>query len=142
MIAQYLGFDSDYIIKEYVQDVSGVMTTQEPDKICKTTLYTLEAKTLIPCKDAIGVEIINLNDVDIKYENKRIIINNKRIICFKKDQTFDFDGELLIADYSDNKITNVIMLNASYLNINGRNVIASNMKQDINQGGLNEIFEC
>lgn len=134
-------FDSDYIIKEYVQDVSGIMTTQEPDKVCKTTLYTLEAKTLTPCKEAIGVEIINLNNVDIRYENNRVIIDNKRIICYKKDQTFDFDGELLMADFLENKITNVIMLNASYLNINGRNVIYSNMKQDIKQGGLNEVFE-
>ncbi len=52
--------------RQYEQDVCAVMTTQEPDKVCRTVLKTLRFETA-PCKNAVICECYAPEDVRITY---------------------------------------------------------------------------
>lgn len=57
--------------KQYEQEVCAVMTTQEPDKVCRTEIHTLRFETA-PCKQAVVVECIAPTNTVVVYANYKV----------------------------------------------------------------------
>ncbi len=64
--------------KQYEQSVTAVMTTQEPDKVCRTEIKTLCFETQSPCKEAVMVECLVPSDMTVSYQDYKICIAGKK----------------------------------------------------------------
>ena len=85
---------SDCVIRsrQYQQEVVSVMTTQEPDKVCKTSIRTLTFETADPVKDQMFIQCFTFDQepVQLQYEEGGLLIGRGgRTYRFgwKEDQT-------------------------------------------------------
>ena len=68
--------DKELQTKQYQQEVVSVMTTQEPDKVCKTSIETLSFESCSMEKEQIFFECFTFEDdpAELKWEDKTLTV--------------------------------------------------------------------
>lgn len=64
--------------KQYDQTVIGVMTTQEPDKVCRSDIKSLYFETEQACKEAVMFECFVPKNINVVYEQNKVTIEGKK----------------------------------------------------------------
>ncbi len=64
--------------RQYEQTVTAVMTTQEPDKMCRADIKTLRHDTATPCKEAVVFECIVPETARVEYEAHKLTIHAQK----------------------------------------------------------------
>lgn len=86
-------FFSDHEIcsDQYTQEVVSVMTTQEPDKVCKVSINTLAFQSASPVKKQMFVECFTFDEIhtEISYEGNELFIR-----CREKEYRLTFGDEM------------------------------------------------
>ena len=83
---------SDHEIKfdQYSQEVVSIMTSQEPDKVCRTSLRTLACETAAPTREQVFVQCFTFEaePVQLQYEERVLIVTGKtKSYRFEWDET-------------------------------------------------------
>lgn len=129
-------FAKDIAHTQFNHEVSSVMTTQEPDKKCVTKMECVSYYNANKVKEYRQIEVIDLNDIDVKYNDNILNVDDK-IILFSNQMNFEFDGDYLILDKAGNEI---ILVNGTIAKYKNKEVIKEREK-GCYTGELNEIFE-
>ncbi|MFT4106799.1 MAG: DUF4962 domain-containing protein [Lacrimispora sp.] len=83
--------DCEIRAEQYTQEVVSVMTTQEPDKVCKASINTLAFQSAVPVKEQRFIECFTFDEVhtEIIYEGNELFIK-----CREKEYRLTFGDEM------------------------------------------------
>lgn len=70
--------DVEITEKQYDQDVVGVMTTQEPDKVCRVEIKSLYFETKQACKKAVMFECFVPANIKVVQDHHKVTIHAKK----------------------------------------------------------------
>ncbi|MFI3206827.1 MAG: hypothetical protein R3Y33_06235, partial [Clostridia bacterium] len=78
--------------KQYEQNISAVMTTQEPDKKCTTLIKTLKSETKEKCKSSLVFEVYAQKGTKIEYQPHKIVVYGKKKYTIIAKEAFNRYG--------------------------------------------------
>ncbi|MFI3227697.1 MAG: DUF4962 domain-containing protein [Clostridia bacterium] len=99
--ACYIATSADAVTRESKeQKIVAVMTTQEPDKVCKVDICTQLTSSAKPIKEQVMVEVIAFSEsATISYEGDVVKVctkdNTYEIALSKEDAKFSANGEVI-----------------------------------------------
>ena len=103
MYYQVLSFD-ELILKEKQEEITSIMTTQEPDVFTKTTFYRYIFETKKKCKNHVRFEIFSSRNKPCTLKEGEIMISQNEKILLKSNDEFSFKGKMLYIKKEKKKI--------------------------------------
>ncbi|MFI3326267.1 MAG: alginate lyase family protein [Clostridia bacterium] len=96
--------------EQYQQTVTAVMTTQEPDKVCKSEIKTLKFETVNKCKEAVFFELFLSSGLEVNYKDYKFTITGKKKYSIITKEAFsryniDSDKNIYIIVEENNETT-------------------------------------
>lgn len=108
---------NDLTHEQFLDEVSSVMTTQEPDKKCIVHLNTLLTENTNPLTVHQQIEVITFNDENVKFENNILYIGDQHRIFFDSNEEISFDGDFAYLDLKNKKLAVANATKMHYKNI-------------------------
>ncbi len=95
---------SDLKHEQFLQEVSSVMTTQEPDKKCIVHLNTLLTENRVPSTKHRHLELICFNSEPVSFHEHMLTIGDKHQIIFSSTEEVSFAGDLVYLNLETGKV--------------------------------------
>ncbi len=90
--------------EQFVQEVSSVMTTQEPDKKCIVHMNTLLTENELPSLQHRHLELICFTQDKVTFEKDILSIGEKHKVYFSSKEELSFDGDFAYLNLDKGKV--------------------------------------